>query len=70
MLKRKPSKRARIDKKFPSLNGCAKNIVNAIIKRVLPKQTSTNDVISNEEKDKTQTVFINVDYLTEKVNIY
>ena len=65
MLKRKPSKRARIDKKFPSLNGCAKNIVNAIIKLVLPKQTSTNDVISNEE-----TVFINVDYLTEKVNIY
>ena len=32
----------------------------------LSKETLTNDVISNEEKDKTRTVFINIDYPGEK----
>ena len=53
-------------KKFASWNGYSKNIVNAIIKRVLSEETSTNDVISNEEKHKVPTVFINTDYLREK----
>ena len=48
-------------KKFASWNGYPKNVVNAIIKRVLSKETLTNDVISNEEKDKIPTVFINID---------
>ena len=49
-------------KKFASWNGYSKNIVNAIIKRVLSEETSTNDVIGNEEKNKILTVFINIDY--------
>ena len=53
-------------KKFASWNGYPKNIVNAIIKRVLSKETLTNDVISNEEKDKIPTVFINISYSGEK----
>ena len=53
-------------KKFASWNGYPKNIVNAIIKRVLSKETLTNDVISNEQKDKIPTVFINIDYPGEK----
>ena len=52
--------------KFASWNGYPKNIVNAIIKRVLSKETLTNDVISNEQKDKIPTVFINIDYPGEK----
>ena len=52
-------------KKFASWNGYPKNIVNAIIKRVLSKETLTNDIIRNEEKDKIQTVFINIDYPEE-----
>ena len=53
-------------KKFASWDGYPKNIVNAIIKRVLPKNILTNDVISNEQKDKIPTVFINIDYPGEK----
>ena len=53
-------------KKFVSWNGYSKNIVNAIIKRVLSKGTLTNDIISNEEKDEIPTVFINTDYPGEK----
>ena len=53
-------------KKFASWNGYPKNIASAIIKRVLSKETSTNDVTSNEEKDKILTVFINIDYPGEK----
>ena len=34
----------------------------SIIKRVLSKETLTNDVISNEEKDKIPTATINIDY--------
>ena len=37
-----------------------------MIKRVLSKETLTNDVISNEQKDKIPTVFINIDYPGEK----
>ena len=40
--------------------------VNAIIKPDLPNETLTNDVISNEEKYKIPTVFINIDYPGEK----
>ena len=32
----------------------------------MPNETLTNDVISNEEKDKIPTVFINIDYPREK----
>ena len=39
-------------KKLASWNGYPKNIVNAIIKCVLSKETLTNDVISNKQKDK------------------
>ena len=53
-------------KKFAYWNGYPKNIVNATIKRVLSKETLTNDVISNEEKDKMSTAFINIDYPGEK----
>ena len=53
-------------KKFASQNVYSKNIVNAIIKCVLSKETLTNQVISNEEKDKIPTVFINIDYSGEK----
>ena len=58
MFERKPFKRTPIDKE--------KNIVNAVIKRVLSKETLTNDVIINEEKDKIPTVSINIDYPREK----
>ena len=47
-------------------NGYPKNIGNAIIKRVLSKETLTNDVINNEEKDKIPTVFININKPGEK----
>ena len=53
-------------KKFASWNGYPKNIVNTIIKRVLSKETLTNDDISNEQNDKIPTVFINIDYPGEK----
>ena len=53
-------------KKFASWNGYPKNIFNAIIKCVLSNKTSTNDVISNEEKDKVSMIFINTDYPGEK----
>ena len=53
-------------KKFAPWNGYPKTIVNAIIKCVLSKETLTNQVISNEEKDKIPTVFINIDYSGEK----
>ena len=59
-------KELQLIKKFASWNGYPKNIVNAIIKRVLSKETSTNDVISNEEKYKIPTVFIKIDYPGEK----
>ena len=42
------------------------NITNDIIKRVIPKERLTNDIISNKEKDKIPTVFINIDYYGEK----
>ena len=53
-------------KKFASWNGYHKNIVNAIIKRVLTTETLTIDIISKEEKDKIPTVFINIGYPREK----
>ena len=59
-------KELQLIKKFASWNGYPKNIASAIIKRVLSKETSTNDVTSNEEKDKILTVFINIDYPGEK----
>ena len=62
MFKRKPSKRTPIDKKFAFWNSYPNNIVNAIVKRVLSKETLTNVIISNEQKDKIPTVFINIDY--------
>ena len=43
-----------------------KNILNAIIKRVLSKETLINDVNNNEEKDKIPTVFININYPGQK----
>ena len=59
-------KELQLIKKFASWNSYPKNIVNAIIKRVLSKETLTNVVISNEQKDKIPTVFINIDYPGEK----
>ena len=59
-------KELQLIKKFAPWNGYPKNIVNAIVKRVLSKETLTNDVISNEVKDKIPTVFINIDYSGEK----
>ena len=59
-------KEIQLIKKFASWSGYPKNIVNAMIKRVLSKETLTNDVISNEQKDKIPTVFINIDYPGEK----
>ena len=59
-------KKVELIKKFASWDGYPKNIVNAIIKRVLSKNILTNDVISNEQKDKIPTVFINIDYPGEK----
>ena len=53
-------------KKFASWNSYPKNIVNAIIKCVLSEETLTNDVISNQQKDKIPTVFINIDCPGEK----
>ena len=53
-------------KKSASWNGYPKNIVNAITKRVLSNKTSTNDVISNAEKNKASTIFINTDYPGKK----
>ena len=47
-------------------NVYSKNIVNAIIKHVLSKETLKNDVTSIEEKDKISTVFIKIDYSWEK----
>ena len=48
-------KELQLIKKFAFWNGYSKNIVNAIIKRVLSKETLTNDVISNEQKDNIPT---------------
>ena len=48
-------------KKFGSWNGYPKNTVNAILEHVMSKETLTNDVISNEEKDKIPTNFISID---------
>ena len=59
-------KELQLIKKSASWNGYPKNIVNAFIKRVLSKETSKNDVISNKEKDKIPTVFIDIDYTLEK----
>ena len=53
-------------KKFASLNGYTKNIVNAIIKHAPSKKTLTNGVISNEEQNKIPTVFIYTDYPGKK----
>ena len=47
-------------------NSHPKNIVNTIIKCVLSKEKLPNDVISNEEKVVTQTVYINIVYPGEK----
>ena len=47
-------------------NGYPKNFVNAIIERVLSKETLINDVTGNKVKDKTSMVFINIDYDGEK----
>ena len=52
-------KELQLIKKFASWNCYPKNIV---MKRVLSKETSTNDVKSNEEKDKIPTIFINIYY--------
>ena len=49
-------KELQLIKKFTSWNGYPKNIVNAIIKRVLSKETLTNDVIINEQKDNIPTL--------------
>ena len=66
-LKQNLPKELQLSKKFSSWNNYPKkNIVDAITKRVLSKETLTNDVISNEEKYKITTVFINVDYPGEK----
>ena len=47
--------------------GYTKNNVNAIMKHVLSKETLKNNVISNnEEKDKTPTFFININYSEQK----
>ena len=51
-------KELQLIKKFASWNGYPKNIV---MKPVLSKETSMNDVTSNEEKGKIPTVFINID---------
>ena len=59
-------KELQLIKKFASWNGYPKSSVNAIIKRVPSKETSTNDVIRNDEKDKTPTTFINIAYPGEK----
>ena len=56
------SKELQSIKKFASWNGYLQNIVNAIIKCMLSKETLINDVINEGEKDKIPTVFINVDY--------
>ena len=53
-------------KGFASWKGYPKNIVTAIIKDVLSKEKLTDNVISNEEKGKVPTVFINMDYPGEK----
>ena len=66
VYKRKPSKKLQSKKKLPFLNGYPKNIAIATIKLVLSKETLANDVISNKEKHKIATVFINKDYLGEK----
>ena len=52
-------------KKFASWKGYARNIVNAIMKRVLSKETLTNNIISNDEKEKTPAFFINRNYPEE-----
>ena len=59
-------KELQLIKKFAYWNGYPKSSVNAIIKRVPSKETSTNDVIRNDEKDKTPTTFINIAYPGEK----
>ena len=64
MFKRKPVKITPIDKEICVLEQLP--YVNAVIKPDLPNETLTNDVISNEEKYKIPTVFINIDYPGEK----
>ena len=54
-------KKLQSTKKFASWNGYHKNTVNAILEHVMSKETLTNDVISNEEKDKIPTNFISID---------
>ena len=66
MLKRKPSERTPINKEICILERLPANIVNAAIKRVPSKETLTNGVISNEEKDKTTMAFVNINYPREK----
>ena len=62
MLKQNLPKELQSIKKFASWNGYHKNIVNTVRKHVLSKETLTNDVIGNEEKDKVPTVFNNINY--------
>ena len=52
-------------KKLASWNGYSKSIVNAIIKGVLSKETLTNGILSNEEKDEIPMVFINIKILSQ-----
>ena len=54
-------KKLQSTKKFGSWKGYPKNTVNAILEHVMSKETLTNDVISNEEKDKIPTNFISID---------
>ena len=62
MLKQNLPKELQSIKKFASWNSYYKNIVNTVRKHVLSKETLTNDVIGNEEKDKVPTVFNNINY--------
>ena len=48
-------------KKFACWNGYPKNIANAIIKRVLLKETLANDIVYDEEKDITPMICVNID---------
>ena len=64
------SKELQSIKKFASWNGYLQNIVNAIIKGMLSKETLINDVISEGEKDKIPTSLLMQITLEKKVNIY
>ena len=63
--KEKPPKELQPIKKLASWNGYSKSIVNAIIKGVLSKETLTNGIVSNEEKDEIPMVFINIKILSQ-----